>query len=133
MEPLELFVERGGDRLRLRSPEVGLFAGALPAGSVLVPGQIAGTLESLGRARTLLVPQDVGGRIVSDPPALTRSPVGYGEVVYELDSSVGASSSAKSAAGAAPSQKSSADSRALVLPSPQAGRFYHRPAPGAPP
>lgn len=136
MDTLELLVERSGDRVRLRAPEVGLFAGALPAGSVLTPGQIAGTIETLGRARPLVVPEDVGGRIVSDPPALTRSPVGYGEVVYELETItagsgvVGDSRAPTSAASSKSAPKNSADARALVLPSPQAGRFYHRPAPG---
>jgi len=128
MDTLELLVERGGDRVRLRSPEVGLFAGALPEGSVLAPGQSAGTVETLGRARHLVVPDDVGGRIVSEPPALTRAPVGYGDVLYELEPiAAGSAAAARSPAAAA---RAPSGSSALVLPSPQAGRFYHRPAPG---
>ena len=130
MDTLELLVERSGDRVRLRSPEVGLLAGALPAGSVLAPGQPAGTIETLGRARQLVVPDGVGGRIVSEPPALARAPIGHGDAVYELEPIVAASARAPAAA---PTARSSADARALVLPSPQAGRFYHRPAPGDPP
>lgn len=136
MDTLDLLVERSGDRTRLRSPEVGLFGGALPAGCVLVPGQLAGTIVTLGRARSLLVPENVGGRIVSDPPALARAPVGYGDVIYEVeaiaaDSVVGALAGSVASPTTAP--KTSTDSRTLVLPSPQAGRFYHRPAPGDPP
>jgi len=126
MDPLELLVERTGDRVRLRSPEVGFLAGTLPAGSVLVAGQQAGTIETLGRARALVVPEEVGGRIVSDPPVLARSPVGFRDVVYELEP-VASTTLAREVA------ISPADARGLVLPSPQAGRFYHRPAPGDPP
>lgn len=133
MDTLELFVERSDDRTRLRSPEVGLFAGALPAGSLLAPGQVAGTIETLGRERQLLVPDDVGGRIVSDPPALTRSPVGYGDVVYEVEPIAAGSALATRVPPAASTARTSPDARALLLPSPQAGRFYHRPAPGDPP
>ena len=132
MDTLELLVERSGDRVRLRSPEVGHFAGALPAGSVLVPGQRAGTIETLGRARALLVPEDVAGRIVSDPPALARAPVGYRDVVYEIEL-VAAGSGPLPRAPAAPAAGSPSSARGLVLLSPQAGRFYHRPAPGDPP
>lgn len=127
-DPLNLIVEDRSGRSILRSPEVGFFSDALPAGSVLVPGQRAGTLTALGAARALLVPADAGGRIVSDPPALLRAPVGFGDVLYELE--------AVSAAGPARPPKEApraATSGALVLPSPQAGRFYHRPAPGDPP
>jgi len=133
MDTLELQVERLGDRIRLRSPEVGLLAGALPAGSVLAPGQLAGTIETLGRARQLLVPQDVGGKIVSEPPALTRAPLAYGDVVYEIEPIAAGSAAASRAPAAASAARTSSDLHALVLPSPQAGRFYHRPAPGDPP
>lgn len=133
MDTLELQVERLGDRIRLRSPEVGILAGALPAGSILAPGQLAGTIETLGRARQLVVPEDVSGTIVSEPPALTRAPLGYGDVVYEIEPIAAGSERASRAPAAAPVARSSSDSRALVLPSPQAGRFYHRPAPGDPP
>jgi acetyl-CoA carboxylase biotin carboxyl carrier protein len=127
-DSLELRAERAGDRTRLRSPEVGFLSGALPAGSVLVAGQRVGTITVLGVARPLVVPEGAGGRVVSDPPALARSPVGFGDVLYELE--------AGGIGPASPSQIPSATatrSGALVLPSPQAGRFYHRPAPGDPP
>ena len=127
-DPLELLVERGGERTRLRSPEVGTFAGALPPGTVLVPGQRAGTISTLGRPRALVVPAGTGGRIASEPPALTRAPVGYGDVLYELEpAEVGAAAPATAAPSA------SIRSGALVLAAPQAGRFYHRPSPGDPP
>ncbi|MFN0006730.1 MAG: acetyl-CoA carboxylase biotin carboxyl carrier protein [Planctomycetota bacterium] len=125
MDTLELLVERTGDRTRLRSPEVGFLAGTLPAGSVLTPGQQAGTIETLGRARALVVPGEVGGRIVSESPALARSPVGYGDVVYEIEAIAAGSGIAPS-----PPRAAVADARGLVLTAPQAGRFYHRPAPG---
>src|SRR5262245_22796639 len=51
--PVQLLLERRGDRVLLRSPEVGFFGGALPAGTVLVAGQVAGTITTLGRKSPL--------------------------------------------------------------------------------
>lgn len=125
--PVHFLVDRSADRVLLRAPEVGLFAGALPPGSIVVPGQAAGTIETLGRVRALLVPPEVGGRIVSDPPALARSPVGFGDVLYALTAIEAAGSSAGSRSESSPDAPSG---RALCLRAPHAGRFYHRPAPG---
>jgi acetyl-CoA carboxylase biotin carboxyl carrier protein len=132
MDTLELLAETDGNGTRLRSPEVGLLAGALTRGSILVPGQIAGTIEALGRAWYLVVPESVGGRIVSAPPILARSPVGCGDIVYEVESIGAGSSATPGPFRAGQGDRASSDTGALVLPSPQAGRFYHRPAPGEP-
>jgi acetyl-CoA carboxylase biotin carboxyl carrier protein len=128
---LEMLVERDGEKLRLLSPDVGWFTGAMPTGSVLVAGQPAGSLLTLGHASTLIVPADAQGVVVSAPPASSRSPVGFGDALYELGvvRGVAAGSDAKQGIGApAESERSGA----LVLRSPQTGRFYHRPSPGDP-
>ena len=133
MDSLELQLERLGDRTRLRSPEVGFFAGALPAGTVLVPGQSAGTIETLGRARVLRVPEGAGGRIVSEPSSLARAPVGYRDVLYELEPTASATLPGSPAVSREVARAGGTRAGALVLPAPQAGRFYPRPAPGEPP
>jgi biotin carboxyl carrier protein len=122
---LELLVERDGSRLRLRSPEVGLFTRALPAGGVLVAGMPAGLIESLGRRFELVVPAGVSGRIVSERPEPVLAPVAYGTVLYEL---------APLAQSVDPVASARADGRGsdLVFPAPYSGRFWHRPAPGDP-
>jgi acetyl-CoA carboxylase biotin carboxyl carrier protein len=126
-ELLEMVASRDGEKLRLLSPGVGWFTGAAPTGSVLVAGQHAGSLLTLGHASTLIVPAGARGVVVSAPPALSKAPVGFGDPLYELE--------AISGSGAAPAvgeQAESARSGALVLRSPQTGRFYHRPSPSDP-
>jgi biotin carboxyl carrier protein len=125
-ERLELRAEREGDVVRLRSPGVGAFTCALPAGRVLVGGEVAGVLVSLGRAIDLVVPESVAGVVRNAAPEPVHAPVGYGTVLYELDLEARAT-----VPGAAAAPASSA-SGALVFRSPSAGRFWHRTAPGEP-
>lgn len=124
----ELLPSRDGDRVLLRSPDVGWFTDAQPTGVVLSAGQRAGELLALGRACVLVVPDGVSGVIRSQTPERVRMPVGYGDVLYEL------APLASSGASSARSSTSKPDARsesALVVRSPQSGRFYRRPAPGA--
>ena len=65
--------------IRLLSPEVGGFTGALPEGSTLSPGMVAGTLQVLGRSVDLVVPAGAGGAVVSAAPKLRVAPVGFGD------------------------------------------------------
>ena len=124
MDPvLELGLRREGGRVELLAPEVGLFTRALPAGHALAPGQAAGALLSLGRAYTLVAPEGASGKITSPAPERVHAPVGIGDVLYVL---------APGAAASAPQEKPAREGREssdLVLRAPQAGRFYHRPAP----
>jgi biotin carboxyl carrier protein len=94
---------------------------------VLVAGQAAGSLLTLGHASTLIVPAGVHGVVASAPPASAKAPVGFGDALYELGVVAGSA--------AAPAMGNPAEtgrSGALVLRSPQTGRFYHRPSPGDP-
>jgi biotin carboxyl carrier protein len=120
---LELLLGREGDRLVLRSPEVGLFSCALPAGALLGPRAAAGVLHSLGRRFDLVAPSGAAGRVVNARPERVLAPVGYGTVLYELAPlEVGGpvattASTAETAAGA------------LFFRAPCSGRFWQRPAP----
>ena len=127
-DQLEMLASREGEKLRLLSPGVGWFTAAVPTGGVLVPGQAAGSLLTLGHASTLIVPADAHGVVTSASPASSRSPVGFGEALYELAAVSGTSA----AVLAPPRADESARTGSLVLRSPQTGRFYHRPSPGDP-
>lgn len=123
--PLDLLARTDGDSVRLCSPDVGLYTEAPAPGSALAPGQRAGTLLRLGRPVALLVPAGVAGRVVSKLPDRVQQPVGHGDVVLEL------APLGELAARAAEADGPTAG--ALVLPSPQSGRFYRRPTPDDPP
>jgi len=125
---LELLLERAGERLVLKSPEVGLFTRALPAGALLAPRASAGVLHSLGRRFDLVAPAGASGRVVNPPPERVLAPVGYGTVLYEL---APLDSAALGAVHAAPD--SAASSGALVFRAPYSGRFWQRPTPNDPP
>jgi biotin carboxyl carrier protein len=128
-QALELLFERAPSGLKLLSPDVGYYTGAVDAGRLLAPGDRAGWLLQLGRARALIVPDGVTGRVRSRRPERVHHPVGYGDVLAELAPLADAGAQPESDARA----QESAASGALVYPSPTAGRFWHRPAPGEPP
>ena len=114
------------ERIRLRSPEVGHFTCAVPAGNVLVAGGSAGVLVTLGESIELIVPRDLPGgmaRIVSERPERVHAPVGYGDVLYEL-----VPAEAADAAGSAASD-ASASTTAPTFRAPHSGRFWLRPSP----
>jgi len=124
---LELLLGREGERVLLRSPEVGYFTRALPAGALLAPHAAAGVLHSLGRRFDLVAPPGVAGRVVNARPELVLAPVGYGTVLYEL----APLESGVPAADAPSSVPEATD--ALVFRAPHSGRFWQRPAPNDPP
>ncbi|MBK7875645.1 MAG: hypothetical protein IPJ77_07830 [Planctomycetes bacterium] len=124
---IELRVRRDGAKTELLSPGVGLFTESRGAGNVLVAGETAGALLVLGRAVRLVVPEGVSGRVANAAKDRVHAPVGYGDVLYELEPI-----SAADATGANDAKEAGARAGALVLRSPQSGRFYHRPAPGEP-
>jgi biotin carboxyl carrier protein len=124
MQPeLQLQVAEGGGRQRLLAPAPGLFTGARAAGEVHVEGERCGTLLILGRAHALVVPAGAQGRIANTAPERLHAPLGFGDLVYELEP-LGAVPS-RPAAAQAPAQSASG----LVLRAGQSGRFYQRPSP----
>jgi len=123
---LPLVVEPGADgRVRLVAPGVGYLTCALERGAALAPGQAAGVLLRLGRETTLVVPAGAHGIVVSARPERLHHPVGYGDLVLELDPS--GVSAADGHADAA-----HATSGGLVVHATQSGRFYRRAAPSHP-
>lgn len=127
-DELPLRAEVDGDRVRLSAPAVGLWTRAVPRGRVLSPGQEAGVLLVLGRAHPLVVPEGVAGVVTSERPERVHEPVGWGQVLYELSTA-----ESPAVAGAPAAAERAGPSGALVVPAPQAGRFWHRAAPGDPP
>jgi len=126
---IELLISRDGDHVRLLSPEVGWFTEASPAGHAMSGGERAGVLLALGRSFTLVVPDGVRGVVTSPAPERVHRPVGYGDVLYEL---APLQTSGRSTSNRAGDRDEISSTGALVLRSPQSGRFYHRPAPGEP-
>ncbi len=124
---IEFKVTRDGERTLLSVPEVGLFTRALPAGALLSPGQHAGYLLQLGLGRALVVPAGVTGRIVTERPEKVHLPIGYGDVVYELEPIEAGDGRAPQES---PDEAQSDDG--LVLRAPHTGRFWHRPSPDEP-
>lgn len=126
-EVLELLAGREGERLVLRSPEVGTFTCALPAGALLAPGAAAGVLHSLARRFDLVVPPGVSGRVVNARPERVLAPVGYGTVLYELEAlaSGPAAERERATTGATPG--------VLLFRAPHSGRYWQRPAPNEAP
>jgi len=126
--PLEPLLERCADGgLRLRAPEVGWFIGCLEQGQLVTPGSALGHLSSLGRPRPLIAPEGAEGHVTSVQPERQQQPVGYGELLYELQPS-----QAEAPAEASPQAADGGDGL-LVFRSPMAGRAWRRARPDAPP
>jgi len=119
-------VERDG-RVQLLSPAVGLLTRAAAQGELLVEGQECGVLLVLGRAHALVAPPGTSGRVANAPPERIHAPVGFGDLVYELEPL--ADAAARDRAAPLPAQASGG----LVLRAPQSGRFYQRSSPAEAP
>ena len=119
-EPLEYLVSRSAESISLRSPDVGYFMGAPATGAAIAGGQLAGSLEQLGRNRQLIVPRGVTGVVSARTGELTREPVGYGCLLLELVPLDNAEAETQSAESA---------ETGLAILCPQAGRFYCRSGP----
>lgn len=135
-DPLELHVDRaldrdsdrGGAYVRLLAPDVGVYTATHAEHALVTGGTQIGTLTQLGVRRTLVVPLGVEGRITSAAPERTHQPLGYGDVVVELEEL-----RAGVAQSNAPLAKSDAASAGrLVLRATTSGRFWHRPTPADP-
>lgn len=117
-----------GTGWELLSPGVGLYAEPPPRGCLLGPGARAGFLVVLERARPLRVPDAVAGYVGEDPPERRHLPVGYGTVLLRLRRTTGEGLLAPEAG-----VRDAVETSGLVLRAAQAGRFWRRPEPGAPP
>lgn len=125
---LELIAKTVDGALELRSPEVGLFTCALPAGRVITSGEQVGRLKQLERSFRLIVPEGITGIVRSACPERVHEPVGYGSVLYELGPLEGGAP----LAAQADDEALDGDGR-LLLRAPQSGRFWHRATPSDPP
>lgn len=126
-DKLEVLVRREGERTLLCAPEVGWFTRALPRNTPVGHGTAVGVIATLGRARELVLPAGVAGRIVSRRPERVHEPVGWGTTLYEL-APIEAAGGAEAAAEAA-----AASADGAVFRAPYSGRFWQRPAPQDPP
>ena len=113
--------------IRLMSPEIGGFTGALFKGAALAPGMVAGTLQRLGLCIDLIVPEGAAGAVMTEPPRARVAPVGFGDELYVIDPA-GAAASVL-AAGA---EEAGTDG-GMTVKAAQSGRVWHSPSPGDPP
>jgi len=123
MSALELELALEGGRQRLLAPAVGLLTCARAQGELVSAGQECGVLLVLGRAATLLAPPGAAGRIANAPPERLHAALGFGDLVYELES-LGAALTRPAGV-----QDPALAASGLVLRSPQTGRFYQRSSP----
>ena len=132
-ENLDVIPVQVGESVRLESPDVGMFTGALEQGTWIDEGQIVGQLSRLGRTTPLRAPTGFAGpgrtraQIASAPPNRVLEPVGFGTTLYELKWVPSEGQGQEAPAAPAPTEK------LLVVPAPQSGRFYHRSGPDSPP
>ncbi len=123
-------------RVRVLSPDVGLWSDHPHLGALLGPGSKIGILARLTRRAALLLPDGTAG-VVSGPLPRDRSvAVEYGQLLFELSPVGGAAweQSVEADAGRLGHPVAAdlpAGARAIV--SPTDGTFYHRPAADAPP
>lgn len=121
--PLELIVERVDGALQLLSPAVGEFTCARREGDLLAAGSDAGALIVLGRARRLIVPEGIEGRVCNARPERVLAPIGFRALLYQL-------SPIEAGGAPVPADDPGEGELGLVFRAPQAGRFYHSPEPG---
>ncbi len=118
--------KRDDGTIEVLSPSVGLWRDAPREGSIVVPGDSAGALETLGKMQSLQVPAGVRGIVVEVfDVRKARSPVDYATVLFRVDPAATAGSAAAEEAAS-----QSADGIRFVAP--MSGRFYQRPAPDKP-
>lgn len=137
-----LLVEVAADRVthHVRSPRVGWFRPAISVGTLLVPGLLLGTLETLGTTIAVLAPAAARGVVRSVAGNRhARFAVGYQAPLFAVDrnSRTGANAGADDAsdddaAGVALAIAGASDAGGLVFRAPTSGRFYLRAAPGKP-
>jgi acetyl-CoA carboxylase biotin carboxyl carrier protein len=119
-----LVLEEG--RLELRCPGVGLWREAPARGSLVFPGSLVGRLEVLGILHPLRAPEGTHGLVIGHggEEGRARRPLGFDDLLLELDPEVAAADAAFETEVERQSQTSG-----LVFRAPSSGRFYARPAP----
>ncbi|MBL4771414.1 MAG: hypothetical protein JKY61_09795 [Planctomycetes bacterium] len=112
-------------RIELRCPAVGLLTHVPEVGNALAPGQEAGYLLRLGQPHKLVLPEGIAGIVATAGPEAVHAPMAFDQPVLELRP-----------LGEFHSQADEAETvdqeGAMVLRSPQAGRFYHKASPEDP-
>ncbi|MFT5287520.1 MAG: acetyl-CoA carboxylase biotin carboxyl carrier protein [Planctomycetota bacterium] len=121
-QSIELLLETDGDKTLLLSPLVGFFTEAAAAGQLLIPGQSAGSITTIGVVTTLIIPPGCSGRVVNERFDRVHEPVAFGTLLYELEP-IG---DGISFAIESKQDDSMAD---LVVRASHAGRFWQRPSP----
>lgn len=115
----------------VRSPAVGMFAGAARVGEVLVAGSRVGRLTVIGRTIELVLPRGVSGRVGERMLRNRRDPVNYGQVLVRL-LPVEASEAVVSAESTLRTEADNLPEGSFAVTSPTHGMFYRRPRPDAP-
>ena len=113
----------------MRSPAVGVADGVPKVGVYLNPMEGFLTLTVLNRRHLVLLPHEVGGRVVEQLIEDTYTPVGYNQPLLRL-SQVAAEAAAgprEAATGGAAS-----DAGLIKVSAPSEGVFYRRPTPDSP-
>lgn len=126
-DALELLIERRADgKIALLAPMPGLYRGGFRRGALASEGMEIGALIVLGRARGLIVPRGVSGRVMEHADAHQSEPAcAYGEPVLVIDPAILGEESMSEAEGAAAED-------GLLLRAKMGGRFYRKPAPDQP-
>jgi len=120
----QALVERNEGGLVIASPGVGLFIAGLSVGAFVGPGSSIGRMEALGRSCTLrLGPKAPRGYV--EEILAGHEAVDYGRGLFRLSERAPVAGEAQDAAPAGTTQGQ------LLVVSPQPGRVYLRPEPGA--
>ncbi len=124
--------QKGRGRPRVLAPAVGWWSDSPQAGAWVGPGSRVGRLRCLNRRVELVMPDGVAGTVMPHTHARIE-PVGYGQLLFRLDSErtgPGAAASSKSSRG---SVESGLPRGARAVTAPTDGVFYSRPSPAAAP
>jgi acetyl-CoA carboxylase biotin carboxyl carrier protein len=112
------------DGTAIRSPAVGLWRGAPPVGSWLVPGGALGELEILGVRHPVLIPPGAAGIVTESAASRARTSLAYRDLMVRFDPD------RSLRYGDAPGTMDQArGSAGLVVRAPSSGRLYLRPRP----
>lgn len=110
------------DRITLRSPGVGRWHQSPEIGEVVRAGKPMGTLQVLGRAHVLVVPDGVSGVVIE---IADRYDVEFDQVLAILGDELNETTALESV-------KHTTSDGALVFTSSSSGRYYSRPSPDKP-